>query len=64
VHVLEYVIIGVYATEVFHILTSHDHAELPFFSYPVYVLLALFGGVLLAVALNFIFARVFERNDE
>ncbi|HXD29623.1 MAG TPA: hypothetical protein VN643_00810 [Pyrinomonadaceae bacterium] len=35
------VIIGVYAAEVFHIFTSHDHAELPVFSYPVYVALAL-----------------------
>lgn len=62
VHVLEFVIIGVYAAEVFHIFTSHDHMELPLFSYPLYVLLALIGGVLLAMALNFVFARWYENE--
>jgi hypothetical protein len=62
VHVLEFVIIGVYAAEVFHIFTSHDHMELPLFSYPVYVALALIGGILLAMALNFVFARLLEKD--
>jgi hypothetical protein len=62
VHVLEFVIIGVYAAEVFHIFTSHDHVELPYFSYPLYVTLALIGGVLLALAMNYIFARLFEKD--
>jgi hypothetical protein len=62
VHVLEFVIIGVYAAEVFHIFTAHDHMELPYFSYPLYVALALIGGVLLALAMNYIFARLSEKE--